>query len=317
MTIYHIGKDGDPKVCRAKKDNCPLGGEHFTSLVDARTAAELAAAQEAESSPVDRILEDTFSVMQRRRMFQRNPKLNLTVPVGTVVISSSGDLWQIVKQIPGENAYTGKFQLRNRRSGKFLYASVDGEGPKSQNRKLSDFALLTPVAFTIDGPPVHDNPRFTKFEPGTQDVNDVLLMKIRVETVDYKLDQLEPKYGPVGYGDDERWDRLPAPQHYRYLAVYPAKMRDLNNAELRHELSLAIWKQAGRDEESWSALSEKEKDDLVRYSHEVGKGRFTTRESRVRFENKDLEGRQFDSFLPPNYLSQDNLCGYNLNVPKT
>jgi len=314
MTIYHIGKDGTPKPCKATKDNCPLGGEHFTSLVDARTAAEVAAAQESEASPVDRILEDTFSLMQRRRMFQRNPKINMSVPVGTVVISSSGDLWQIVKRIEGETPFDAKFQLRNRRSGKFMIAEKDTKGAsKAKIRSFADFALLTPRAFTIDGPPLHNNERFTAFTDNNKEIEKVLLMKIRVETVDYKLGEISPNYGPVGYGDDQRWEKLPPPQHYRYLAVYPASEKTLYDENTRKELSLAIWQQAGRDEDSWNQLSREEKDDLVRNCHQVEKGRFTVRNDRVRFENMDLKWNQFDSFLPPNYMTQENLCGYDLS----
>lgn len=313
MTIYHISKDGNPKVCRASKDNCPLGGDHFTSLVDARTSAELKLAQESEELPVDRILEDTFSVMQRRRMFQRNPKMNLSVAVGTVVVSSSGDLWQITKKIDGETAYDAQLQLRNRRSGKFVNARVSkGEENKGVARDVSEFSLLTPQAFTIDGPPKHDNKKFKPFTANTQDLENVLLMKIRVETVDHKLDDISPSYGAVGFGDNERWERLPSPEHYRYLAVYPANEASLMDKKLRSELSLAIWKQAGRDEDSWNLLDKVEKDDLVRNSHGVGNSRFTVRNERVRFENLTLERNQFDSFLPPSYMSQENLCGYDL-----
>lgn len=317
MTVYHIGKDGDPKECRAKKDNCPLGGEHFTSLVDARTAAELKIAAEQEQYPMDRILEDTFSVMQRRRMFQRNPKMHLLVPENTVVVSSSGDLWRVLERIPGETVYDSKLKLRNRRSGKQVIVETKADPTKkATSRQLSDFALLTPVAFEVDGPPVHDSPRFKKFEPGTREISDIVLTKIRVTTVDNKLEEMNPRYGVVGYGDDEYVGELPPEEHYRYLAIYPAKLSDLNDKEKRHEFSLAIWKQAGRSEESWSALTEIEKDDLVRYSHEVKTARFTNRDDRVRFENQDLGPMEFDSFLLPKYMASDKLCGYDLNATK-
>lgn len=42
MAKYHIGKDGLPHVCRAKKGNCPYGSdaEHFTNKEDATKASQ-------------------------------------------------------------------------------------------------------------------------------------------------------------------------------------------------------------------------------------------------------------------------------------
>ena len=32
MARYHIGRDGEPHVCKAQEGQCPLGGEHFDDL---------------------------------------------------------------------------------------------------------------------------------------------------------------------------------------------------------------------------------------------------------------------------------------------
>lgn len=40
MTRYHIGKDGNPHVCRAQEGDCPLGGEHYGSFRECERASE-------------------------------------------------------------------------------------------------------------------------------------------------------------------------------------------------------------------------------------------------------------------------------------
>lgn len=42
MPNYHIGKDGTPKICKAREGNCPLGGmtTHYNDLENARVAAD-------------------------------------------------------------------------------------------------------------------------------------------------------------------------------------------------------------------------------------------------------------------------------------
>lgn len=39
-TKYHINKEGLPAVCRASKNPCPMGGEHYESKLDALAAAD-------------------------------------------------------------------------------------------------------------------------------------------------------------------------------------------------------------------------------------------------------------------------------------
>ena len=50
MAKYHIGKDGNPHICKATPGQCPLGGEHYDSLAKATAAAEQAAIPREDST---------------------------------------------------------------------------------------------------------------------------------------------------------------------------------------------------------------------------------------------------------------------------
>ena len=50
MARYHIGKDGNPHICRADAGKCPLGGEHYDSMAKATAAAEEAAVPREDTS---------------------------------------------------------------------------------------------------------------------------------------------------------------------------------------------------------------------------------------------------------------------------
>lgn len=38
--LFHISKDGEARPCSAERGNCPLGGEHFPTIEEARAKAE-------------------------------------------------------------------------------------------------------------------------------------------------------------------------------------------------------------------------------------------------------------------------------------
>lgn len=40
MARYHIGRDGQPHVCKAQEGQCPLGGEHYGDLKKCEKACE-------------------------------------------------------------------------------------------------------------------------------------------------------------------------------------------------------------------------------------------------------------------------------------
>ncbi len=52
MARHHIGKDGNPHICKAEAGKCPLGGEHYDSMAKATAAAEEAAVPQEDAPTV-------------------------------------------------------------------------------------------------------------------------------------------------------------------------------------------------------------------------------------------------------------------------
>lgn len=70
MKKYHIGRDGTPKVCRAKGD-CPLGGTHFDDLREASNVAErINEARDVADRSWSRLAQDKEELKKAREEFQ-------------------------------------------------------------------------------------------------------------------------------------------------------------------------------------------------------------------------------------------------------
>jgi len=308
MTVYHLGKDGTPKVCRALKNTCPLGGTHFNSLTDARTYLEVTSAASAES---DReLFENLFTVAQRRRMFVQHPPMSYIHPLGTVLISKRGDLWELVAREQTGGPFSHKFTLRNRRSQKEVVVNTEYDrGPRE--KAPSDFAQLLPHWFQVDGPPDASGRNLATFRNGKTVLNDVLLAKVRVYTVENELDKNLPRFGDGDYNAERSvYGRLLQEEKFRYLVVPSFKKAELENPENLDKISLALWNQAGRNKDSWESLGVKEKRDLLFSAKEVKQAEFVTKNGSTSFTNKDLRPDQFDSFLLPGGIPSSSIAAF-------
>lgn len=302
MTVYHIGKDSTPKVCKALKGTCPLGGEHFTSLPEARTFSELKLAQEYGDSAEKR-LEDIFTVSQRRRMWNENPKMSYVHPLGTVLISKRGDLWELTdrEQVGGQLDHL--FTLTNRRSGKKVVVNTD-YNRKPGERAPEDFAQLKPHSFKVDGPPLREGTGLEELPNGKVTIDDAMIAKVRVHTVENELDKSLPK-GYDEYGDrskeEERriYGRSLEKPLYRYMVVPNTTKAEVQDPAKRELLARALWAHAGRDQQSWESLTPQEKSNLFMDSKAVKKATFYTKNGSTSYVNEDLRENQFDSFWLP------------------
>ncbi len=310
MTVYHLGKDGTPKVCRALKITCPLGGTHFSSLTDARTYIEVTSA--VSTSENRESFENIFTVAQRRRMFTQHPSMSYIHPLGTVLISKRGDLWELVERDQVEGPFSHKFTLKNRRSGKTVVVNTDYDRT-AREKAPSDFAQLLPHWFQVDGPPNNESGYLQSFRNGKTTLDNVLLAKVRVYTVENELDKNLPRFGDGDYNAERSvYGRLLQEEKYRYLAVPSFKKRELEDPSKLDAVTLALWNQAGRDTESWQSLGVKEKRDLLFSAKEIKKAEFTTKNGSTSFVNKDLRPDQFDSFLLPGGIPSSSIASFKL-----
>lgn len=70
MTRYHIGKNGEPRICKAQPGKCPIGGEHYTNIIAAYHAAERLARQAALEQTFE---EDYKKAAEDRQAFKELP----------------------------------------------------------------------------------------------------------------------------------------------------------------------------------------------------------------------------------------------------
>lgn len=73
MTRYHIGKNGEPRICKAQPGKCPLGGEHYTTINAAYQAAEKLARQATLNSLEQTFEEDYKKAAEDRQAFKELP----------------------------------------------------------------------------------------------------------------------------------------------------------------------------------------------------------------------------------------------------
>lgn len=313
MTVYHMGKDGAPKICKVVKGTCPLGGVHFNSLPEAKSYYELQLAKQfSANTPV----EELFTVAQRRRMWQEHPRMSYVHPIGTIFISKRGDLWELVKREQIGGIFDHKFTLRNRRSGKELIVSTANElAPKE--RRPDDFAQLTPKSFHVDGPSKKDRYALLKSIPdGTQRYSNALISKIQVTTVENELDRDREKiYNMFGEHDKEQERQLYGRElmkpSYRYLIVDDFPKESLEKKANVNALARALWAHAGRSDEQFDELSSEERLNLVLNSKSVKNAKFYSKNGSTYYTNEDLSDKQFDSFWLPGAVPSSSVALYS------
>lgn len=316
MTVYHMGNDGTPKVCKALKSTCPLGGEHFKSLPEARAYSELTLALEHGGSD-GKQLEDIFTVAQRRRMWMENPKMSYVHPLGTVLISKRGDLWDLTAREQSGGQLDHRFTLTNRRSGKNIVVNTD-YNRKTSERAPEDFAQLRPHSFKVDGPPLREGTGLEEMPNGKLALDDVLIAKVRVQTVENELDKSLPK-GYDEYGDrnkeEERrvYGRTLENPLYRYMVVPNTPKEAIQDPAKREVLARALWAHAGRDQNSWNSLTAQERANLFMDSKPVSKATFYTKNGSTNYVNGDLRENQFDSFWLPGATPTSSISLYREN----
>lgn len=309
MTVYHMSGDGTPKVCKALK-KCPLGGEHFNSLPEAKAYAELQMAAEAGKLEKNSV-EEAFTVAQRRRMWVKHPKMSYVHPVGTLLISKRGDLWELVKREQTGGPFDHKFTLKNTRSGKLVVVNAD-YNRKDSERSPDEFAQLQPHYFKVDGPPIKEGTKLADMPGGTLHLSNIVLAKIRVRTVENELDKELPRpYNEFGERDKEEERRMYGREleqpSFRYLVVPNATEGDVQNKDTRLEFSKALWAQAGRDLESWEELTAQEQFNLFNSSKCIKEASFYTKNGTTNFVNRDLGENSFDSFWLPGGIPTSNV----------
>lgn len=112
MAKYHITIKGEPGVCRASKNPCPLGGEseHYASKEEARNAYEARMADESSNTAKSQRLAET---LRKQKQLATESK---RVDKAWAVLSNTNDpndaiamsaAWEEVKDLPQFRGYSG------------------------------------------------------------------------------------------------------------------------------------------------------------------------------------------------------------------
>ena len=109
MARYHIGRDGQPHVCKAQEGQCPLGGEHYDDLKECERAAEKQFKVKKSPFSKKRGQESIRSLPDQ--VYLRNYIQQYGMSAGGVgaplVIKKDGEIYAVVK----ENTRTGRKEL--------------------------------------------------------------------------------------------------------------------------------------------------------------------------------------------------------------
>ena len=92
---YHIGEKGDPSPCRAEEGKCPLGGEHFDSVDDARKAYE--SSQSENIIPVKK-KKTTLSAMSESELLSEISSRQYTARLANAVFSKKFSRSEILEK---------------------------------------------------------------------------------------------------------------------------------------------------------------------------------------------------------------------------
>ena len=304
MTSYHIRSDNTPGLCQADKKSCPLGGIHFDSERDARLYAEIRIAKAVSSEGG---IKSRFTGAELRDMFVRNPKMNWNHPLGTLLISRRGALWELKdrEEISGMDR---RFKLRAMNSGKAVTVVTSANLRREGERAPEDFAQFLPASHMVDGPAIWTKDKIKPLPEGYSNFKNVVLSKINLSTNrSHEEEQLrmfrafsdDPEMTKDIFGKD-----VSAPE-VRYLIAPEAPVEGENGSkDFLLENSAAAWALAGRSPEEWEKASQWEREKFFT-SKRIKSATFLSRGGKVSFVNNDLAPGLFDSFLAKAAESRD------------